>query len=159
MRRGAKGLRSLVRGVLLRVQIALQNEDGGDLVDDGFAGVGRAACGIQMAMRLGGAEAFIPEKHGEFQLRFDLRGKLFCGKGARADIAGHVQGQANDNGGAAVAPDDAGKRTHVIAAIGAVDSEQRLGGVAKLIGQSNADAAIPMIEAQDAGRCGRIRLA
>jgi hypothetical protein len=47
-------------GVVLGIQVVLQDEDGGDLVDDLFAGVGRAFCGIQEAMGLGGAEALIP---------------------------------------------------------------------------------------------------
>lgn len=47
-------------GVVLGIQVALQDEDGGNLVDDLLTGIGRAFRGIQEAMGLGGAEALIP---------------------------------------------------------------------------------------------------
>jgi hypothetical protein len=50
----------------LGVQIALQNEDSGYLVDDLFPGICWAAGGVEMAMCLRGAEALIPQNDREF---------------------------------------------------------------------------------------------
>jgi hypothetical protein len=58
-----------------------------------------------------------------------------------------MERQAHDDGIAAMTADDAGQRTHVIAAIGAIDSKQWLGGNTEFVGDGDTDASIPMIEA------------
>jgi hypothetical protein len=67
------------------------------------------------------------------EFRFEVGGKFFCGEGAGANIARKVQGQADNDGGAAMTADEAGEGAEVIAAVGAIEGEQGLGGEAQLV--------------------------
>ncbi len=115
---------------MLSIQIALQNEYGGHLVDDRLAGFDGAACGIQMAMGLGSAETLVPEKDGQLQFLAQLGGKGLCCQRARADVARHVEWQAHDDSRAAMTAHKAGQRTHVLSALRAMQRQQRLRGSA-----------------------------
>jgi len=69
------------------VQKALQNQHGSDLIDDlAMAGEG-ASGGVEMAVGLGGGEAFVPEVDGEGEICTEgLREGLGLCR-LRADIA------------------------------------------------------------------------
>lgn len=64
---------------------------------------------------------------------FEEGSKLLGSEGAGANIARKMQGQADNDGGAAVTADEAGQGTEVIAAVGAIKSEEGLGGEAHLV--------------------------
>lgn len=115
------------------VHVTLQNEDRGHLVDDGLAGAGGAGDSIEMPMGLGRAEPFVPQMDGDAQFGLEGGRKILGGKGAWAGCARHVQGESNDDGGAPITADDAGERAQVIAAVGASQGQQRLGGEAQFI--------------------------
>lgn len=79
------------------VEPALQDEDGGDLVDDIFSVTRTATDGIEMAVGLGGAEAFVPKMHRELKFGAQGIGEFLRGEGARAAVAGEMNRPANDN--------------------------------------------------------------
>jgi len=135
---------------MLSIQIALQNEHGGHLVNDCLAGFAGAACGIQMTMGLSSAETLVPEHDGQLQLLAQLSGKGLRGHGAWADISRHIKRQAHDDSRAAMTAHQAGQRTHIVAALRAVQRQQRLRGSAQLIRDGHAYAAIAVIEAENA---------
>ncbi len=132
------------------IQIALENKNGGHLIDDLLARMGGATCGIQMTMRLGGAETFIPQNDREFQIFFDGGGELLCRQRARANVAGHVQRQAHHDSRTAMSAHDASQRAHVLAALCTMQRQQGLRGQSHLIGDGHANATIPMIETKNA---------
>lgn len=143
------------------VEPALQDEDGGDLVDDIFSVARTAADGVEMAVGLGGTEALIPQMDGELKFGAEIVGEFFRREGARATVAGEMNGPSNDNRRAGVAPQQAAQRAQIVARIGMDDGEQRLRGQAELIGDGNTNAARAVIEAENArdrlrrGRRGR----
>ena len=72
------------------IQITLENKHGGDLIYHRFAGIGRTARRVQMAVRFRCAEALIPENGRDFQLSLYFFGKFPSGLSAGANIARHV---------------------------------------------------------------------
>ncbi len=139
----------------------MQDEDGGDLVDDIFSVARAAADGVEMAVGLGGTEALIPQVNGQLKFGAQAVGEFFRREGARASVAGEMNRPSNDNRRAGVASQQAAQRAQIVARIGVDDGEQRLCGQAELIGDGNADAARAVIEAENArdglrrGRRGR----
>jgi len=69
----------------------------------------------------------------------------------RAYVAGHIEGIAEDDGGAAEFAEEAAEGFQVQLRVFADQREDGLGGEAELIGDSDADAAGAEIEAQEAG--------
>ncbi len=134
----------------------LQDEDGGDLVDDIFAadafGVGRSgvAEGVKVAVGLGGGEALVPEVDGEAELGAEGFGEGLGAGGLGALIAGHVEGVADDGlGDGGVLAEDAGDGLEVVLEAGAVEGEEGLSGVAEFVGEGEADAAVADVEAEN----------
>lgn len=143
------------------VEPALQDEDGGDLVDDILSVARGPADGIEMAVGLGGAEALIPQVNGQIEFGAEGVGKFFRGKGARAAVAGEMNRPSHDNFRAGIASQQTPQRAEIVARIGMDEGEQGLGGEAELVGQGDADAPRTVIEAENAwnglrdGRRGR----
>jgi len=52
-------------GIGLGIQPGLEDQDGGDLIDDGFMGGGWQAGGGKVAMGFSGGEALVPEVDGD----------------------------------------------------------------------------------------------
>ncbi len=80
---GPTGLAKSAMGV----EPALQNEHSGDLIDDIFSVARSATGGVEMAMGLGGAEAFIPQVDGKSKLRAQAVSKSFRSDGSWTAIA------------------------------------------------------------------------
>ncbi len=72
------------------IEVGLQDENGRDLIDDGFAPQDGVPGGIEVAMGLGGGKAFVPEVDGELELGAEQFGKGLGLDGLRAEVAGHI---------------------------------------------------------------------
>jgi len=108
--------------------------------------------GVKVAVGFGGGEALVPEVDGEVQLGAEGFGEGLGASGLGALVAGHVEGVADDGfGDGGVFAQDARDGFEVVAEFGAVQGEEGLGGVAELVGEGEADAAIAYVEAEDAG--------
>lgn len=138
------------------VEEALQNKDGGHLVDDGAVFGPGASGGVQMAVGFGGGEALVPEVDRETGfIAQSLRKGLGLG-GLGTLISGHVEGIANDDLGAAVFADEAHQGFEVLPSVGADEGQDRLRGESERVGYGHADTAISYIEAhesRDRARC------
>jgi hypothetical protein len=133
------------------VDKALQNQHGSDLVDN-FSMAGKGASGgVQVAMSLGRGEALVPEMDGEGEGLAKRFGEGVGSGGLGADVTGHIQGIAEDDGGAAVFAEEAAEGFEVLPLVFADQGENGLGGKAELVGDGDADAAASEIEAQKAG--------
>jgi hypothetical protein len=133
------------------VDKALQNQHGSHLVDDlPVAGQG-ASGGVQVAVGLGGSEALVPEVDGKGEGSAERLGESVGSGGLGADIAGHIEGIAKDDGGTAVFAQEAAEGFEVQLRIFADQGENGLSGEAELVGDGDADTAGAEIEAQEAG--------
>lgn len=135
----------------MRIEETLQNQHRSDLVDDFPMFREGASGGVQVPMGLGRGEALIPEVNGEREGLAEGLGKEVGFGGLRADIAGHIEGVADDDGGAAEFALQAAEGFEVLTHVFADKGENRLGGEAEFVGDSDADAAVSEIEAQEAG--------
>ena len=140
-------------------QKRFQDEDGGDLVDDVFAvaAIGGVAGGVENFMGCSSGEALVPEIDGDAEHRCEFVRKDLYFFRLWTDVAGHVQRIADDDVGAVVAAEQAAEGLDIGTAVaGAVEGEERLDGVAELIGNGHADAPVADIEGGDTVFC-RIR--
>ena len=133
------------------VEEALQNQHGSHLIDDLAMAGGGAAGGVEMAMGLGGGEALVPEVDGEGEGSAERFGEGVGFGGLGADVAGHVERIAEDDGGAAEFAEQAAEGFEVLLRVFADQGEDGLRGEAELVGDRDADAAVAEIEAQEAG--------
>jgi hypothetical protein len=149
----------------LRVEPALQDEGGGELIDFAAGSLARVVAGsFEGGVRLGGREALVPEMNGEagavcargvFALlagglgkeRLEFIDKAMDALGLAAAISGEVQRIANDNAGAVVTACEPEDGALIAAGLGALDGEQRLRN-AEGIGERDTDAAGADIEAE-----------
>lgn len=131
------------------IEPVLQDENGGDLVDDVFSVARATADGVEMAVSLGGTEAFIPQVNGELKFGAQCVGEFLRREGARAAVAGEMNRPANDNFRAGVAPQQTPQRTQVVARIGVDDGEERLGGQAELVRNGDTNPARSMVEPEN----------
>jgi hypothetical protein len=154
----------------LGIEPALQNEGGGELVDDASAYMaaevaisGMVAHGFECSMGFGGGEALVPEVDGEagvvhicrvFALggwlgdeRFELVHKTMDSLGLAAAVSGEVERIADHDAGATMAACEAEDGALVPAGLRAFDGEQRLRD-AKRVGERDTDTARADIEAQ-----------
>jgi hypothetical protein len=132
------------------VEEALQNQHGSDLVDDLAVGFAGAAGGVEMAVGFGGGEAFVPEVDGESEGFAEDFGKNLGSGGLGAEVAGKVEGIAQDDGGAVEFPEQSGEGLEILTEVAADEGEHRLGGEAQLVGDGNADTASAIIESEQA---------
>jgi hypothetical protein len=143
---------------------ALEEEGGGDLVDDVFAieaggmagGSGSVAGEIEEGVGVVGGEALVEEMDGEVGVglagcfRQGLgEGLGFGGLGAEAAVG--VEGVADEEDFDVVLADEAGDGLEVGAESGAVEGEEGLGGEAEGVGDGEADAAVAYVERESAG--------
>jgi hypothetical protein len=159
----------------LCVEPALQNKDGGELIDKASANptalatAGRIVAGrivtrcFEGGESLGGGEALVPEVDGETGAvrtrgivacpsgrlryeRFEFVDKTMDAVGLAAAIAGEVQWVADDDAGASVTARETEDRALVAAGLAALNCEEGLRD-AECIGERNTDAARADIEA------------
>jgi hypothetical protein len=150
----------------LRVEPALENKRGGELVDFVAArvGIGGIMTGcFEGGMGLGGREAFVPEMNGEAgavgrgvfapldgrldKERLEFIDKAMDALGLAAAISGEVQRIADDDAGAVVTACESEDGALIAAGLGALDGEERL-RKAEGIGERDTDAAGADIEAK-----------
>lgn len=136
-------------GLTVGVEPVLQDEYGGDLVNDFFPVAGATADGIEMAVGLGGTQPFIPEVHRQVKFSAKAVGKFLRREGARAAIAGEMDRPSNDNLRAGIATQQATERTQIAPRIGMNKGKQGLGGQAELVGDGDADALRTMVETEN----------
>ncbi len=135
------------------VEIALKDEDGSNLIDNGAMAGSGAAGGVEMAMGFGGRKALIPEVNLQASLiAKDLSESLGFGS-LRAEVSGHVQGVADDDGAASVAPDESLDGMEIIPPTGANEGHDGLGSETELVRDSDPDAAITDVEPHQPARC------
>ena len=127
------------------IEPALQNEHGGDLVDDVFSIAQTASDGVEMTMGFGGAHALIPQMHRQIELRAQTVGKYFRRERPRTAIAGQMNRPSNDNFRTCVAPQQAAQGAQIIARIRMQDGEQGLCRQTKLIRNGHANATLTMV--------------
>ena len=151
-----------------RVEPALQDEGGGELVDFAAGSLARVlAGGLEGGVRLGGGEALVPEMNGEAGAvrgivfwcvfvplgrrfgdeRLEFIDKAMDALGLAAAISGEVQRIADDDAGAVVTAYKSEDGPLIAAGLRALDSEERLRN-AEGIGERDTDAAGADIEAE-----------
>ena len=138
------------------VQKALQYQYGSDLVHDlAMSGKG-AAGGVKVPVGFRRCQALVPEVHGQGKSGAEpfREGVGFGGLGTQ--VAGHVQGIAEDDPGAAVFAEQAAKGFQVGFRVSAKQGQNRLRGEAQFIGDGDTDAAVSEIESEEARRHRRI---
>ncbi len=140
----------------------LEQEDGGDLVDDGGAGlavefalpageVAAPAVVVEESVGLGGGEALVEEVKAEVGVLLTEMGGEGLGLGGlRAGITGEMERKADDDVGDEVFADDASDRLQVEVQGFAMEGKERLGGDAEGVGEGEADAAVADVEGEDA---------
>lgn len=133
------------------VEETLQNQYRSYLVDHLAVPRERPAGGVEMPVRFSRRKALVPEVNGQrkFAPQGLSEGLGFCS--LRAQIAGHIERIAEDDRGAAEFAQHPPQRLQVLLRVPANKRQHRLGGQAELVGDSDADAAVAKIEAQQAG--------
>jgi hypothetical protein len=148
----------------LRVEPALQDKGGGELVDFAAGSLARVvAGGFEGGVRLGSGEALVPEMNCEAGAvggsvfvppgrrfgdeRLELIDKAMDALGLAAAISGEVQRIADDDAGAVVTACEPEDGALIAAGLSALDSEERLRNTER-IGERDTDAAGADIEAE-----------
>lgn len=132
-------------------EVAFQDEDGGDLVDEVLAvdacgvagGAGDAAGFVEQGVGLAGGEALIEEvmlQCGMCLAEGVGEGLRFCGLWAGGAVG--MEWAADDENLDLVLADETSDGFEVGAERGAVEGEERARGEAELVGDSDADALV-----------------
>lgn len=156
---GLGGVRIGEQGGIGGGEEALEEEGGGDLIDDVFAvktsgaadGTWSVAGGVEESMGVVGGEALVKEMMGEGRMGFlqCLCESLGLG-GLRAGCAVGVKRVADEKNLDLVLADEAGDGFEVGAQSCAVEGEKRLSGETEGVGDSEADAAVAYVECEGA---------
>jgi hypothetical protein len=132
---------------LVGVQEALQDEDGGNLIDHGAVIRTGTSGSVQVPVGFGGGEALVPEVDRKTSLFAQDAGEFLGLGGLGAQISGHVKRIANNDFGAIVFTDKAGERFEILPAIRADEGEDGLRGQTERVGDGNTNTAISDVEA------------
>lgn len=133
------------------VEPGLEDEDGGNLIDQRLVLLAVVAGLVEDLMSLGAGQPFIPQMDGELGKLTELGGKGLILESSGADFAAHVQGIAHHDGYNFMAAAKAGNRTQILARTLAVEGHQGLSGPSKGIGKGNAYALGANVEAHQTG--------
>mgnify|MGYP001551720941 CR=1 FL=1 len=128
------------------VEETLQYQYGSHLIDDLAVSGKGAASGVEVAMGFGGGQPLVPEVHGQGESSAQSVREDLSLRRLGADVAGHVERMAEDDGGAVVSAKQAAEGFQVGFRIFPHQGQDRLRGQAELIGDGNTDAAISEIE-------------
>lgn len=134
----------------------MEDEDGGEAVDDFAAALDAGVCGAEDALGFGGGEALVPEVDGEAEVLAQLLGEGGGFFGLATGVAGHVQRVAEDDLFDFELADDVVEGVEVVAAALAADGFEPLRGDAEGVGDGEADGAGAGVEAEDAAGQGRV---
>jgi hypothetical protein len=140
----------------LLIDERLQDEGCGDLVDDAAMVLADVAGLIEYLVGFARGEALVPQVNGQAGERAKLGGECLRFDGLRADVAGEVDGVANNYADDAEAAAEAGERTEIFSGNAGCwatpfQGEDWLGGEAEFVGDSDADAAVADVESEIAG--------
>jgi hypothetical protein len=134
----------------MAVQPALQNQNRRHAIDNFFSSANFSSGGIQMAVSLGGAHPFVPQVDRHAAVFAQSAGKFLRGLRSRAAIAGQMNGPADDNCGATMAPNEARDASHIVLIGGVWHRQERLRRESKLVGDRDSDSSLAGIDAQNA---------
>ena len=129
---------------------AFENEDGGDLIDDGAMLLTGFAHGVQLTVGLAGGEALIGEVDGEAEGGAELFGEGLGLEGLRTYFSGHVEGIADDELRDVVFAQEAANGLEIRVGGAAMEGKEGLDGEAERIGDGETDAFAADIEGEEA---------
>lgn len=137
------------------VEEGLENQSGGNLIDDAAVLLTGMASLVEDAVRLVAGQSLVPKVDGQSGELAELGGEGLVFLRLGAEFAGEVDGIADDQSDDGVAAGQAGEGAQVFTAVAAAfQREDRLGGKAELVADGHADAAIADVEAEVARMCG-----
>ena len=137
------------------VEEGLENQSGGNLIDDAAVLLAGVAGLIEDAVRLVGGQALVPEVDGQAGELAEFGGEVLGLLRLGAGLAGEMDWIADHQSHDGVAACQAGEGAQVFTAVAAAfQGEDRLGGKAELVADGHADAAIADVEAEVARMCG-----
>ncbi len=140
--------------VLAGGEKALQDENGGDLIDEVAMILAGFTHGVEMAVGLAGGQALIGEVDWEAKGGADFLGEGLGLQGLRADLPGHMEGIAHDDFRDLVLAEDAADGFEIGVEGAAMKGEEGLDGEAEWIGDGEPDAFAADIEGEDARGMG-----
>ena len=105
---------------------------------------------MKVAVGFGRGKAFIPKVNGEAEGFAERLGKGLGFGGLGAEVSRHIEGVAEDDGGAAISAKQAPERLQILFEVLAEEGEDGLGGEAEFVRDGNADAAVAEVEAEEA---------
>jgi hypothetical protein len=147
------GLRRGLRVTFL-VEEGLEDEGGGDLVDEGFVLLTGMSGLVEDLVGFAGGEALVPEMDGQAGERAEFGGKGLGFGGAWALVAGEeVQGVADDDADDGEPAGETRDGTEVFARVAAgFEGQDGLGGEAEFVRDGDADAFGTDVEGEIARR-------
>ncbi len=104
---------------------------------------------IQMTVRLGCRQPFVPKMHRNPELRPQILGKCLRLDRLRAQVAGHIQRISHDNLGHFVLPEQPGHRLHICLASRSMQRKQRLCRVPKRVGDRQPNSPVPYVKSDN----------
>jgi hypothetical protein len=133
----------------------LEDEGGGDLVDEGLVVLAGFAGGVEDFVGFAGGEALIPEFDGELGEVGEFLGKGLDFGGLGAEVAGEVERVADDDADAVETAAETGEGAEIVFRVAlAGEGEDGLGGEAELVRDGDADAFGADVEGEVAGGHG-----
>ena len=132
---------------------ALQDDDGGYLIDHFAVLRSRTARLIQKAVGLRGSQALIPQMYGKLRFFGEQSGeclRLLC---LTALLSGEMKRVADDDFLTAVFAGKPRQRPQIFARLFAIQGQDRLRGQTETVGYRNADAAISNVKTHEARYC------
>src|SRR5512132_1175220 len=120
---------------------ALENEDGGELVNGGGSFLDRNLAVAQDTVGLGGGESLIPQVNGQLELGAELLGKGGHLLRLRAGLTAHAQRETDDDLADVVVVNQAPECSEISFLVAATDGLESLGGDPKGVSDRGADGA------------------
>jgi hypothetical protein len=130
----------------------LQNQRGGDLIDDAVMLLAGMTCFVENLVGLVGGQALIPEVDGKAGQLTEGGGEGLSLDGLRADFAAQMDRVADDDSGDFETATETSERAQIVSRIAfAFQREHRLRGQAQCIRNRNPDAPVADVESEIAG--------
>jgi hypothetical protein len=130
----------------------LQNQRGGNLIDDAAVLLARVAGLIQNLMGFVGGKALVPKMNGQAGQLAERGGESLGFDGLRAEFATEMNRVADDDSGDFEAAAEPGEGAQIVAGVAlAFQRENRLRGQAQRIRDRNPDAPVADVESEIAG--------
>jgi hypothetical protein len=107
--------------------------------------------GMQMAMRFSRGQALVPQVDRQVKGSAQLLGKSVRFGSLGAEISGHIERIAQNDGRTVEFAQEAAKRLEVQFRVLSDEGQDRLGGQTQFVGHRNPDATVTEIKAEQAG--------